>query len=192
MKSDNAHTTFRGVLLLYRCLIRRYLRKQNVLFARCPTFYGMWPRFSCAGTIVLGSDVFFRSLRLRQYFTVTTSEGKLSIGDGCFINDGANICAAKRIEIGSYCKIGDEVIIYDTHFHPVSENISVITAPVVLEENVWIGARSIILPGVTIGAHSVIAAGAVVCHDVPPNTVVAGVPAKPIDTVVCQKNWQRP
>jgi acetyltransferase-like isoleucine patch superfamily enzyme len=49
--------------------------------------------------------------------------------------------------------------------------------PITIETNVWIGAAATILPGVTIGADSVVAAGAVVTHDVPPATVVAGVPA---------------
>jgi acetyltransferase-like isoleucine patch superfamily enzyme len=50
--------------------------------------------------------------------------------------------------------------------------------PIVVKRNAWIGAAATILPGVTIGENSVVAAGAVVNKDVPPNTVVAGVPAK--------------
>ena len=58
---------------------------------------------------------------------------------------------------------------------------SYITAePITIETNVWIGATATILPGVTIGANSVVAAGAVVTRDVPPATLVAGVPAKVI------------
>jgi maltose O-acetyltransferase len=51
---------------------------------------------------------------------------------------------------------------------------------VVVEDDVWIAAKAIVLPGIKIGARSVVAAGAVVTHDVEPDTVVAGVPAKPI------------
>jgi acetyltransferase-like isoleucine patch superfamily enzyme len=53
-----------------------------------------------------------------------------------------------------------------------------ITAPIVVEDNVYIGVRSIILPGVTIGENSIIAAGSIVSKDVPPNSVFGGVPAK--------------
>jgi acetyltransferase-like isoleucine patch superfamily enzyme len=52
------------------------------------------------------------------------------------------------------------------------------TKPVVIGDDVWIGANAVVLPGVTIGSHSVVAAGAVVTHDVPDGVVVGGVPAK--------------
>lgn len=54
------------------------------------------------------------------------------------------------------------------------------TQPVVISDDVWIGANAVILPGVTIGRHCVIAAGAVVTKDVPDNTLVGGIPAKVI------------
>ena len=54
------------------------------------------------------------------------------------------------------------------------------TKPVVIEDDIWIGANAVILPGVTIGHHCVVAAGAVVTKDVPDNTLVGGVPAKVI------------
>ena len=54
------------------------------------------------------------------------------------------------------------------------------TTPVVIEDDIWIGANAVILPGVTIGQHSVVAAGAIVTKDVPPHSLVAGVPAKVI------------
>lgn len=57
------------------------------------------------------------------------------------------------------------------------------TAPIVIGDDVYIGIRATILPGVTIGSRSIVAAGAVVARDVPPNTVVGGVPAKPICTL---------
>jgi acetyltransferase-like isoleucine patch superfamily enzyme len=54
------------------------------------------------------------------------------------------------------------------------------TLPVTIEDDVWIGANAVVLPGVTVGTHSVVAAGAVVSRDVPPYSLVAGVPAKVI------------
>jgi acetyltransferase-like isoleucine patch superfamily enzyme len=57
------------------------------------------------------------------------------------------------------------------------------TNPVVIGDDVWIGANAVILPGVTIGRHCVVAAGAVVTKDVPDNTVVGGVPAKVLKTL---------
>ena len=57
------------------------------------------------------------------------------------------------------------------------------TAPVIIEDDIWIGANAVILPGVTIGNHSVVAAGAVVTKNVPPHSLVAGVPAKIIKQI---------
>ena len=63
----------------------------------------------------------------------------------------------------------------DLHYLPFDEKVLI--SPVVIEENVWIASHAIILPGVTIGEGAVVGAGAVVAHDVPPWTIVAGNPA---------------
>ncbi len=107
-----------------------------------------------------------------------------------------NITVGRTVFIGYECaftghaaiNIADQVMIAHkvnlvTAGHPVEPHRrrSYITAePITIETNVWIGAAATILPGVTIGADSVVAAGAVVTHDVPPATLVAGVPAKVI------------
>jgi maltose O-acetyltransferase len=57
------------------------------------------------------------------------------------------------------------------------------TAPVIIENGTWIGARSVVLPGVTVGAGSVVASGAIVTRNVPPNTLVGGVPARVLRTI---------
>lgn len=80
----------------------------------------------------------------------------------------------------------------DTAFHSVSPMASVKAAPIKIGKNVWIGTRAIILPGVTIGDHAVVGAGALVSRDVPPCTVVGGVPARPISTFECPDDWHRP
>ncbi len=124
-----------------------------------------------------------------------------SIGDYSLLN-GALIMAEERIEIGSYCLISWNVGIADSDFHPVDPALrrqdaialapfaenrpprpAIATRPVIIKDNVWIGMGAIILKGVTIGENSVVAAGAIVTHDVPPNTVVAGNPAKIIKTL---------
>jgi galactoside O-acetyltransferase len=85
------------------------------------------------------------------------------------------------ITIGDFTMIGDSVIIA-TAGHPVGEIYYNNTwqKPVVLEENVWLGANVLVMPGVTIGENAVIGAGAVVTEDIPANHVAAGVPAKVI------------
>ena len=107
---------------------------------------------------------------------------------------GLNITIGRAVFIGAQCAftghaaidIADEVMIAHkvnlvTAGHPVDPEIrrSYITAaPITIERNVWIGAAATVLPGVRIGADSVVGAGAVVTSDVPPATLVAGVPAK--------------
>ena len=113
-----------------------------------------------------------------------------------YADNGLNITVGRAVFIGHECaftghaaiSIGDQVMIAHkvnlvTAGHPVApdKRRSYITAePITIETNVWIGASATVLPGVTIGADSVVAAGAVVTRDVPPATLVAGVPAKVI------------
>ena len=91
----------------------------------------------------------------------------------------------KRIVIGRHCRIASEVLIFDSPGHPtypIARMAGLPTTddevkPVEIEDNVWIGRRAIIMPGVRIGQGSVVASGAVVMADVPPDTLVLGNPA---------------
>jgi acetyltransferase-like isoleucine patch superfamily enzyme len=110
---------------------------------------------------------------------VTLPEGHLEIGNNVFINYGSSLVASKHVKIGDGCLIGTHVMIMDCDFHRVEDKVWDTTGvPVVVEDRCWLGNRSIILKGVTIGHDAVVAAGSVVTRDVPPRTVVAGVPAK--------------
>lgn len=88
-----------------------------------------------------------------------------------------------NIEIGKDVRIGPEVFIY-THNHKFDDQNNpiykqgIVIKDVHIEDDVWIGAKSIILPGVTVGEGSIIAAGGVVTRNVEPYTIVAGNPAK--------------
>jgi acetyltransferase-like isoleucine patch superfamily enzyme len=109
---------------------------------------------------------------------------------------GLNITIGRAVFIGYQCMftghgaidIADEVMIANkvnlvTAGHPVEPDTRrayITVAPITIETNVWIGTAATILPGVNIGADSVVAAGAVVTHDVPPATLVGGVPATAI------------
>lgn len=101
------------------------------------------------------------------------------IGKNVFINEGCCFQDQGGIEIGDGCLIGQQVV-FATLNHSLSpqNRADMVPAPIKAGKKVWIGAHSTILSGVTLGDNSVIAAGAVVTKDVPPNTVVAGVPAK--------------
>ena len=92
---------------------------------------------------------------------------------------GSSIVAAQHVKIGDDCLIGTHVSIMDCDFHRVEDKSwDTSGQPVTLEDRVWLGNRSIVLKGVTIGHDAVVAAGSVVTRDVPPRTVVAGVPAR--------------
>ena len=109
----------------------------------------------------------------------------LIIGNNVGISQSALICH-KSISIGSNVKIGGGVKIYDTDFHSLDTRIRVskedilnkVTAPVLVKDNVFIGAFSIILKGVTIGENSIIGAGSIVSKNIPDNQIWAGNPAK--------------
>jgi len=110
---------------------------------------------------------------------VTLPGGHLEIGDNVFINYGTSLVASAHVKIGSDSLIGTYVQVMDTDFHRVEDKAWDTTGePIVIEDRVWLGNRSIILKGVRVGHDAVVAAGAVVTHDVPPRSLVAGVPAK--------------
>ncbi|MBI3765923.1 MAG: hypothetical protein HY277_05405 [Ignavibacteriales bacterium] len=85
--------------------------------------------------------------------------------------------ANKLVDIGRDCRISWDVVIMDSDLHslPGEEFAS---KSVTIEDNVWIGCRSILLKGIRVGTGAVVAAGAVVTKNVPPHTVVGGVPAR--------------
>lgn len=110
----------------------------------------------------------------------------ISIGDHSFLNHHVYLMDGAPINIGQYCFIGPFTGMY-TNQHPLNateRNKGLEKAlPITIEDNVWIGAQVTILGGVTIGEGSVIGAGSVINKDVPPYSVVAGLPARVIKTI---------
>jgi acetyltransferase-like isoleucine patch superfamily enzyme len=118
-------------------------------------------------------------------------KGSLVLGQRVFINTGATVVANHSITLGDDCLIGDFVAIFDTDHHRLEPSRPTRVAPVRLCANVWVGRSATILPGVTIGDHAVVAPGSLVTKDVPPRTLVAGVPARPIRTLDVPDGWRR-
>ena len=119
-----------------------------------------------------------------------TDFGKnITIGKNVFINSGCHFQDQGGIVIGDGALIGHNVVLATiNHAFVPSENRRNYYAPIKIGNNVWIGSNATVLPGVTIDEWSVVAAGAVVSKDVPPYTVVGGVPAKVLKKI--KKDWR--
>jgi len=124
------------------------------------------------GILVAGNCQFYSGVRLE-----IGENGILEIGNGSYLNRNTLIVCEKRIDIGKNCKIAWDVVIMDSDLHPINSE-PIVNKSVIIEDNVWIGCRSIILKGVTIGEGAVVAAGSVVTKDIPAFTIWGGAPAK--------------
>lgn len=118
---------------------------------------------------------------VESYCCINNAVGDVIIGDHTRI--GIHNTIIGPVTIGSHVNLaqGITVTALNHNFADTTRRIDeqgISTKPVVIGDDVWIGANAVILPGVTIGRHCVVAAGAVVTADVPDNTVVGGVPAK--------------
>lgn len=110
----------------------------------------------------------------------TTDFGlNLTVGSGVFFNSGVRLQDQGGIRIGDRVLVGHNVVMATLDHDLAPERRSLLhAAPIAIEDDVWIGSNATITKGVTVGRGSVVAAGAVVTRDVPPMTVVGGVPAR--------------
>ena len=120
---------------------------------------------------------------VESFCCINNAVGDVVIGDHTRI--GLHNTIIGPVTIGSHVNLAQGVVVtaLNHNFNNPSLHIDqqgVSTNSVKIEDDVWIGANAVVLPGVTVGRHSVVAAGAVVTRDVPPGTVVAGIPAKVI------------
>ncbi|GAO45437.1 DapH/DapD/GlmU-related protein [Flavihumibacter petaseus] len=135
---------------------------------------------------------------LLSQITGSAIDPSVSVFTPLYINYGRNTSIGKNVFINFDCvfldlggiTIEDDVLIApkvsllsESHGLSPDERHGLLTGPIHIKRNAWIGAGATILPGVTIGENAVVAAGAVVSKDVPANTVAAGVPAKVIKTI---------
>ena len=160
---------------------KMYLR--GIKVGRLVTVNGK-PMIGNEGEMIFGNEVRVWSV-ITQAKLFTAKGGKLIVGNNTRIN-GAHIDASTLIEIGNNVRISPYTVIMDSDFHDIKDHFANgVSKPIKIEDNVWIATRATILKGVTIGKGSVIASGAVVTHDVPPNCVVGGIPAKIIRYLTC-------
>lgn len=172
-------------------LIALYLKFNHISYGSIPKFSGYWPKFNNQGRIILGKKCRFREYHIRQVISVIDKDAILEIGEHCFLSDGVNICASKKITIGAYTQLAPSVSIYDTDFHEIQEAQKVFQSEINIGRNTWIGQNTIIMPGVTIGDHTVIGANSVVTKDIPSKVIAVGSPARVIKNIICNDDWIR-
>lgn len=140
--------------------------------------------------IRVGSDVRFDDhiqLTAWDHYEDQHFTPEIIIGDGCAFGSANHITAINRIEIGKNVLTGKNVLITDNS-HGTTDRVQLdlpprkrhlfSKGPVIIEDNVWIGDKASILPGVRIGRGSIIGTGAVVTKDVPAHSLVVGNPAR--------------
>lgn len=156
-------------------MLRTYLRDiyMNLLVASpLVPRQARWALLRMAGCSVSHSAIESRG---------TYRGSRIAIGRGTYCNFGVSFEATAQITIGEGCAIGPEVLLCTgTHEMGGAHKRAGAPAPrpIVIGNGVWIGARAVVLPGVTIGSGCFIAAGAVVASDCAVNGVYAGVPAR--------------
>ena len=128
----------------------------------------------------------------KEYRSGQTFNPEIRIGDNCLIGADSHITAINRIIIGDNVLMGDKILITDNAHGPSEPNVLDISpkyrpleskGPVIIGNNVWIGEKTSIMPGVTIGDGVIIGANSVVTKDIPGYCVVAGIPAKIIKSL---------
>ena len=118
-------------------------------------------------------------VRLYHGFEVR-SPWRLIIEEGTIIGNDSILDARAGLHIGKNVNLSSEVAIWTAQHDPQSATFETRMKPVVIEDYAWLSYRAVILPGVTVGRGAVVAAGAIVTKDVPPFTIVAGIPAQAI------------
>lgn len=123
---------------------------------------------------------------IESYCCINNAVGDVVIGD--YTRIGIHNTIIGPVTIGNHVNLAQNITVtaLNHNFDDANKRIDeqgVSTSQTVIDDDVWIGANAVILSGVTISTHSVVAAGAVVTKDVPPHSLVAGVPAKIIKKI---------
>jgi len=184
----------RGLSRIHRVIIGIQLRKMGLVLGNSVVFHGRpivtlvpGSSISISDRVVLTSDSRRTALGVARPIILRTMSPAASIEIGAESGlSGTTICAVHSVRLGRRVLVGADVMIADTDFHPVDvyPRTHVPLPPgdpsdrIDIEDDVFIGARSIILKGVHIGAGSVIGAGSLVTKDIPAQVVAGGWPAK--------------
>jgi len=159
------------------------------------------------GRVIIGDDFVYNSGRcynpinrnIKGAFYTISRQSQIIIGNNVGIS-GSCLWAQKKIQIGNNVNIGGDCLIIDNDAHPHDylkrrvgylEKVGwesflneVPAAPIVIEDDVWVGSRCQVLKGVHIGARSIIAAGSIVTKDIPSDVLAGGIPCRVIKSLL--------
>lgn len=153
---------------IFKIMLYKIIYNKRIYFKNIPKI-----NFSLKLAIKKGSKLKIGSnFRSRNNVSARIyNNGLVEIGDNCFFNDGCSLSCQEKIKIGNNVICGQNVMFFDNDHDYKNDMNKFITKPVVVGNNVWIGANCIILKGVTIGDNAVIAAGSIISKDIPSNTL---------------------
>lgn len=118
------------------------------------------------------------------FIKITSNHARVRLGNEVFIGYGAELDISNSLTLGNHVLIAPGCFITDHHHkhgaHDLIAAQGCEAAPVWIEDDVWLGANAVVLPGIRIGKGAIVGANAVVTHDVEPMAIVAGAPARPI------------
>lgn len=193
IKLLNLPTTLR--IKLYPRINRMILKAHGVAFGRNLQIPGKVSWLIGGGKLKIGDNFYFSSGDAVNPMT-SNMQGAVYVEPGAEFTIGNNVGMSSTriwihdsVAIGDNVKIGACVLITDTDAHPMdymacrTSNEGTKSAPIVIEDDAWVGAHSIILKGVTIGARSIIGAGSVVTKSIPADCVAAGNPCRVIKSL---------
>ncbi len=191
-------------MLFYRRYNRLYFRRKSIRFGKDLQVYNKLYITGARGNIQIGDNFTFTSgdclnpicRNIRGCIFTQHQTSIITIGDNVGISS-ACLWVKEKLTIGNNVNIGGNCLIIDTDSHqidflarrgekkPQKGNLytTIQSAPIIIEDDVWIGANTIILKGVTIGARSVIGAGSVVTKNIPSDCIAAGNPCKVIKDI---------
>jgi acetyltransferase-like isoleucine patch superfamily enzyme len=138
-----------------------------------------------AGTIEIGNLVRFDAAWHKPiYISLSRPDARLIIENNAFINYGTEISLVKEVIIGAYSLISIDCLIYDTDWHSLDGlDREIPVSPTRIGRGVWLGARVMVLKGVSIGDNTVVAANSIVTSDLPNNVLAGGNPARVIRAI---------
>lgn len=169
---------------------RRAARFGFLTLAMVPYRLALVPQLRAPWLRLLGARIGRRTVvhDVRFFNLYRRGLAGLDIGDECFLGDECLLDLAEGIRLERQVTLAERVLLL-THLnvgyrdHPLQERFPAMAAPVVIERGAFLGANVTVLAGVRIGSRSFVAAGSVVTDDVPPGTLVAGVPARAIRAI---------